>query len=408
MKINIQRKALVSALNTVRSAASSRGSLPALANVLLRASAKNLQLTCTDQEIYLRTDAEAVVHEPGACTVRADLLHSLARSFAGDTIELIALTNDLKITCGEAKYKLGTLPTDEFPPFPKLKEPVTFELPQGMVHQLISDTAFCQGNDGERPMLKGSFMELNGQLTVAACDGRRVATDAADIEGKFPTTKCILPTKAVRELLRLLEPSSATEEDPSPEGEGQGEGEPKAEGKSPKEKKPSEPSIMSVAIADATAQFHIGTTILVTKLVTGDYPNFRTVIPEEFDGVPVGRASLLGILQRVVLLANQCSIELAGQMLTVRGKGNKEIPGEATESLLIPPVTKERQVSFETQYLIEALSAIPDDEVLVHVKDQHSPAVFRVANKNWVCVIAAITPKEKPKDEPEKKPAARK
>jgi DNA polymerase III subunit beta len=376
MKLTIPRKGLVSALNVVKSAATAKGTLPILTHVALQTKGNKLTLACTDLEINLWTKTEATVDTQGAATVNAALLSNLVQSFSGEHVELIALTNDLKIACGDSKWKLSTMPIDEIPPAAKLKDPVGFSLPQHTLRRLLAETSFCQGTDEARIVLCSSLLRLNGSLTAASCDGRRVAVESSKLDSEEKVkTDLILPPKAIRELLRLL----STE---IPE-----EGKPAIE--------------VRVNVGTNLGQFDMGNTMLTTKLIEGSYPDFYKVIPEDTkDGVPVGRADLLNILKRVSLIADQCRLEFSGQTLTVRARGTKECPGEAVESLLIPK-TKEVSVSFNAQYLIDALAATEEDTVFVHVRDAKSPCMMKIPSKSWTCVTMCMTDQDK-KEEPKK------
>ena len=174
------------------------------------ANEKSITLTGCDLDLNLRVKVGATVTEPGKTTLRAGLLHEIARNATGETVTLNLVRNTLHVECGTVKFKLATVDPEDFPPFPRLKDPVEFTLEQSALHSMLRRTAFATSKDEERIIFNGSLISLNSKLAVAACDGRRLglievaAPDAAD-NTKLDKFDLILPAKSVRELLRLLD-----------------------------------------------------------------------------------------------------------------------------------------------------------------------------------------------------------
>lgn len=380
MKLSIPRKALSAALAAVKSATVNKPSLPILGNVLLKANKASLDLSGTDLDLTIRTRVAATVTAEGTTTVRASLFHDLVRSFAGEIVELELLKENLKITCGGSDgptgsvFRLGILSPDELPASPKLKDPIEFSMGQAALRSLLAETSFCQSQDPNRAVLNGSFIRVNGVVTVAGCDGRRLATEEGDLTTPTKeTADIVIPSKTTTALLGLLDPSV-----------------PDAEKENPKQ--------VTVTLTKNVAQFTFGDTIITSKLVEGAYPDYAKVIPKLGHGVPIGRADLLGALRRLNLISDTCALDFRGQTLAIRARGNKEIPGDAVETLLIPK-SPEMSIGFNTAYLMQALEAVDSDEIQFFAKDANAPAVLKIAGKTWLCVTAALT-KNDPKAAP--------
>jgi DNA polymerase III subunit beta len=381
MKISLPRQDLVAALNIVKAAATNKASIPILANVYLRADAKSkkLELTCTDMDIMVRTVIPADVEEKGECTVRAATLLGIVATFTGpEPVTLEALTHDLKIECGSARYKLGMLGSKEFPDDPKLKESRAFIVPQHQLRSLLDATAFCMSTDESRYVLNGSLVRFNGSLTAVATNGRCLAAEEVPWEGTVKdATDLVLPARTVAQLMSLLD------------------------AKAPDEGAPPQ---VTINLSASHAQFVIGETTVFSKLIEGNYPNYQQVIPKELGiAIPISRTDLLAVLKRVNLIHDSCKLEFEGQTLTIRARGKREIPGDAVETLFIPK-TEEREIHFNTQYLIDALNAVESDEVLFHVTESTMPAVIKVPARNWLCVIMPMRIGDAPEKE---KPAAK-
>jgi DNA polymerase-3 subunit beta len=378
MKLSIPRADLVSALAIVKTACVAKSAMPVLSNVALSTLTSKLELTGTDLELCLRTRIKADVQDTGDTTVKASLFYDICRSLTGDQISLQLFKEHLAIECGSSRYKLGVITTSEMPPAVKLKEPEEFDLPQAILRTLLAETSFAHSTDQSRMTLNSSFLRLNGHLTVVGCDGKRVVTEEAEVDlesnpKKMPKLDVIIPARAANELLRLLSDD-------------------------PDEKKP-----VRVAIAKNAAQFGFGDTVITTKLIEGDYPDYSRVIPAIKSSVPIGRADLLAALERVSLISEDCTLDFKGQSLVIRSRGNRELPGEAVENLLIPK-TGDLTVAFRASYLIEALRAIDSDQIEFTGTRDNGPAVLRAPGKKWVCVTAALVkPNEKAAEESDNK-----
>jgi len=378
MKLTIDRSVLSAALATVKSVVPSKSNLPILTHFLLHQKGSELDVTACDLDITVRTTVgctNTAKKIDSSCTVPAALFASLVGQLTDAPIELELVKHQLKLSSGSSTYHFGTMDPGEYCAFPDLKNPVEFDLPQAVLRQLLSQTSFAQSSDDSRYVLCGSYMQVNGKLTVVATDGRRIAVEDADVEKDLPETNMLMPIKAVRELQRLLA------------GE-------------PKEGESVAPPVR-VAIAANMGRFTLQDTVFITKLTEGTYPNYKAVIPEARQGVLIARADLLGAVKRVSLVSETCILEFDRYTLTVRSGKEKEGSGEGMETLPIPCSPPSGQhsccsdspkatVSFNGQFMIEALDAIEDDQICIQVADEITPALLTAPGKTWQCAIAPI------------------
>jgi DNA polymerase-3 subunit beta len=386
MKLTIPRKPLLEALASIKSAAGR--SMPILSCVAISTFEKSAELVCCNLDLTLRAKLECDIAKRGETCVPATLLHDLVKSFTGETVDLETDKSGLNLVCGTSRYTLAVLPIGEFPPAPSFRNAQEFELPQGVLRALLASTAYCASTDDARFIIQSSLLRLNGNVTVVSTDGRRLGLDSANVEGlPKPTgkggqsgTDYVLPSGAVRELIRLL---------PLP-----------SRGSATEEKLPS----VKVVTAENLCRFHIGmpdrgSVTLTTKLVEGKYPNFAQVIPSIRGRKPIaiGRADLLGCLQRTALISDDVKLAFHKQSLTITAINEKGL-GKAEESLLIAPAEKLTMV-FNVHYLIEALASVTDDEVQFYGADVGEPGVLHVAGKAWTSVIM-------PKGKADNKPKA--
>jgi len=388
MKLTIPRKPLLEALACIKGAAGR--SMPILSCVAISTFEKSAELVCCNLDLTLRAKLDCDIAKRGETCVPVTLFHDLVKSFTGETVELETEKSGLNIVCGTSRYTLAVLPVGEFPPAPSFRNAQEFELPQGVLRSLLASTSYCASTDDARYVIQSSLLRLNGNVTVVSTDGRRLGLDSADITGlKVGSAKkavdYILPSSAVRELIRLLPVADDAE------------------------KEKDQP--VRILTSENLCRFHmpgrgsVGDIVLTTKLVEGQYPNYAQVIPSIRGKKPIaiGRADLLGCLQRTALISDNVKLAFHKQSLTITAINEKGL-GKAEESLLIAPAEKLTML-FNVHYLIEALASVSDDEVQFYGAGVGEPGVLHVAGKAWTSVIM---PKGKADDKPkaDAKPAA--
>jgi len=250
--------------------------------------------------------------------------------------------------------KINGLSADEFPPLPKFKEDKKVVLPQETVRGMMKKTSFSISTDESRYVLNGIFISLKDhKMTMVATDGRRLAlvdeeVDVAEnSQGEF-----IVPAKAVNELNRLLQDKGEVE----------------------------------VRYAENQASFTLkdekGASILiVTKLIEGNYPNYRQVIPAETkERVGLAREEFLHALRRAEIMTSEKSnsVKMSFGKNKLEITANSPEVGEAKETLAINYKGAEMAIAFNPKYMIDPLNALSNDEVFLELIDELSPGVLKI------------------------------
>ncbi|MBI3852502.1 MAG: DNA polymerase III subunit beta [Verrucomicrobia bacterium] len=355
MNLTIAKEQIINGLQAVQNIVSTRTTLPILSNVLLRAEKDRLELTATDLDVTVSCGVEATVKKVGATTVPVKKLFGIVRELNNPELEIeVDDKHSCSLRSGASFYKINGLSADEFPPLPKLKEERKVVLPQEKVRSMMKKTSFAISTDESRYVLNGIFLSLKEhKLTMVATDGRRLAlvdeeVDVSDkSQGEF-----IVPAKAVNELNRLLQDKGEVE----------------------------------VRYNENQAAFTLkdekGFSILVaTKLIEGNYPNYRQVIPAEAkERVALSREEFLHALRRAEIMTSDKSnsVKLAFAKNNLAITANSPEVGEARESLAINYKGKEMSIAFNPKYLIDALNALPNDEVFIELIDELSPGVLKI------------------------------
>ena len=352
MKIALAKQVLLDGLNKVAGVVSTRPSMPILSNVKLEAVDGELQLTTTTMELTIQAKVPCLVETPGAITLPAKKLQSIIRELHDGEVTVSIKGNVATIRCNRAQFKLNGLPAEEFPSLPVFKEARELKVPQGMLNRGFRHTEFAISNDNTRYPLNGIYTCFqDGKLTLVATDGRRLALFENELE--FPESQQVaidIPSRAVAEVHRLLGDNGD----------------------------------VMVRITTNQASFDFGDTLLVTKLIDGNYPNYRQVIPSRYNERIVMSASELNeTVRRVALLSaektNTVRFRFAPGVMEVLssaanlGAANGEVP--------IDYNGRGTSITFNADYILAPLKAVGDGDVSLDLIDSSSPGVMRVADE---------------------------
>ena len=355
MNLTIAKDQILNGLQAVQNVVSTRTTLPILSNVLVRAAEGRVEFTATDLDVTVSCSVEANVQKPGATTIPVKKLFGIIRELNSPEIEIE--TDDKQVTsirAGSSFFKIRGLGADEFPPLPKFKEDKRISVPQEKFRSMLKKTSFAISTDESRYVLNGIFLSLKDhKITMVATDGRRLALvdEEAELSDKSQG-EFIIPAKAVNELTRLLQDTGDVD----------------------------------VNFSDNQAAFTLKSekgpgVFIVSKLIEGNYPNYRQVIPAETkERVALPREEFLHALRRAEIMTSdkQNSVKMAFGKNQLAITANSPDVGEARETMSINYKGKEMAVAFNPAYLIDPLNALTEDEVFFELIDELSPGVLKI------------------------------
>jgi DNA polymerase-3 subunit beta len=355
MNLTISKEQIINGLQAVQNVVSTRTTLPILSNVLLRAEGERLEFTATDLDVTIACGVEAKVKQPGGSTVPVKKLFGIVRELTNLEIDLeVDEKNMCIIRSGASFYKINGLSADEFPPLPKFKEDKKVVLPQETLKSMMRKTSFAISTDESRYVLNGIFLSLKDhKMTMVATDGRRLALVDEEMDvSEASQGEFIVPAKAVNELNRLLQDKGEVE----------------------------------IRYAENQASFTLkddkGSSILiVTKLIEGNYPNYRQVIPAETkERVQLMREEFLHALRRAEIMTSEKSnsVKLSFGKNKLEITANSPEVGEAKETLAINYKGPDMAIAFNPKYMIDPLNALPNDEIFLELIDELSPGVVKI------------------------------
>jgi DNA polymerase III subunit beta len=339
-------------LQSVSGIVERRHTLPILANVLIRKTGDQLQLTTSDLEIQIRTVAQ-MDGDAGnfTTTVGARKLIDILRTMPSDqTVSLESSASKLVLKGGKSRFTLQTLPAEDFPLVQEAASfgPV-FSVPQKTLKELLAQVSFAMAVHDIRYYLNGILFVAEGKtLSLVATDGHRLAFSSAQLDVEVPKQEVILPRKTVIEMQRLLS-----------DNEGQ----------------------IEMQFAGNQAKFSFGGMEFVTKLVEGKFPDYNRVIPKNHKNIiTLGRAALLATLQRTAILTSEKfkGVRLNIEPGTLRVASNNAEQEEAVDELDIDYAGDAIEIGFNVTYLIDALGNMPQEMVRLELSDSNSSALFTI------------------------------
>jgi DNA polymerase-3 subunit beta len=352
MKFSVSKEALIDGLNKTQNVVSSRANLPILSNVLIEAGENGLQLTTTDTDVTMRCSIPAIVEKPGATTIPVKRFSSIVRELPSMEVSVETDSkSNTKIRSGGSYFLICGLPAYEFPPFPQLSEGKEYKLQQSELKDGLRKTSYAISVDQTRYVLNGMlFAFKDNRLTLVATDGRRLALFETDLE--FPQSlesEIIVPTKAINELQRLL-------------GDG-GE--------------------ITIKATDNLVSFELNGSLLISKRIEGNYPNYRQVIPSEAkERITIEREAFYNAVHRVSLLSTDrsCSVRLTFTKNQLNISLNAPDIGEAQESLSVVYRGPELSIAFNPEFLLDPLRNLQTEEIYLELIDELSPGVIKIAS----------------------------
>ena len=356
MKISLSRENLLAVLQTVGGVVEKRQSMPILGNILFQVSQNTLTLTASDLEIETRASTELETSEGDfSVTLPAVKLISIIRAIPeGLTVVLNFEEMRCDLSAGRSKFKLSTLPADDFPVMDLSKTDLSFSIPQNQLKKIIHNTAFAMALQDVRFYLNGMLFDINHQtLRVVATDGHRLSTCTTQLATDgLPATQAILPRKGVLELQKLLGDDD---------------------------------SLLYFAIAKNYLTVHLEDTIFTCKLVDGRFPDFKRVIPADNEQlVQVDKDLFKRLLQRSAILSNDKSsgirLVLSTNLLTVHAKNVEQ--DESHEDMAIDYQGIEMEVGFNVHYIIEALNSMNEQCANLLMKDANSSCLINSNDDN--------------------------
>ena len=353
MEFFVEKSDLMRALNFVRHGAEKRCTMPVLSHFLLEAEGFELRITATDLEVAARTTCQAKVKAKGSAVVPGLRFLDIVRSASSGEVRCRTLENhSVQVTFGKSSFKIVGLAKSDFPDFPSIPKPIA-TLDAGLLRDCVEKTSFAVSAQESRYVLNGALLKLKpDSMTMVATDGHRLALveRKAQISNLKGELSVLIPQRMLQVLPQLAEDG----------GEG---------------------ASIEVSKNESHLCFSLGSSILASRLLIGEFPNYEAVLPKEFGkAVELNPEELRDVLRRVSLLADERvpGVRLALEKDRLEVLASSPEYGEAKESVETRYGQEALDIGFNAEYLLDFLRAVGTKvSIRMQVKDAASAVEFR-------------------------------
>ncbi len=348
MKFSCEKETLLNLISIASRAVTGKSSMPLLEGLLLTADSGALTVTGYDLSMGIRTTAQVDVVEPGRIVLNSRLFLEIVRKLPQDVIYLE--TDDKLMTtikCSRSVFNLMANEADEYPALADVSSDTGLSLPQPILKSMIAQTIFSVSDNESKPIHTGCLFEIEGnRLNVVAVDGYRLSVRRETVEGISGDMKFVVPGTSLREIERILGDDD---------------------------------EIVEIFPDKKNILFRIGGTTLITRLIDGEFLNYRAAIPNEFEHiVTADRQELIECIERVSLivsekLKNPVRFHFDGSYVqmscvTAIGKSYDECPFNGSIENL--------EIGFNNRYILDALRAAGDEQVKLQLKGALNPMII--------------------------------
>jgi DNA polymerase-3 subunit beta len=364
LKLSTKRTELVAKLSIVSRAVSTRAATQALSGILLAAGDNGVALTATDGEMGLRTELKAEVGGAGSALLPGRLLAELARSLGDEDVEIELRESepDVAIRSGGSSFRLRVLPVEDFPHLPEEgEEPL--KIPAPALAETVELVARAASRDDMRPVLTGVLVAASGQeMTMVATDSYRLAVKRTALESPIGgELEANIPAKALRELARLVTGGEVEQ--------------------------------VAVSLLPNQAVFRAGTVLLNTRLIDGQFPNFRQLLPESYEhDVRLPRPEFLDVARRVSQLAQRnAPLRLAFSQGELKVSASTPDVGDAEETMPAAFEGEPLEIGFNPEFLRDGIESVEGDEVMLRLISPLRPGLLQpVDNEDFRYLVMPI------------------
>ena len=371
MKMICEKENLLKAINSVTKAVAVRTTMPILEGILIQTNENNVKFTTYDLEIGIEYIIECDVKEQGATVVNSIMFSEIIRKLPDTEITITVNENNLLvIECEGSLYKLATMNPDEFPELPKIDIENSIQLEQNCLKDMVKKTIFAVSTEENRPIFTGCLFEIKeNKLNVVAVDGFRLAWKSKFLNNKVNDFSAVIPGRTLNEINKILLDSF---------------------------------DMIKIGVSKNQALFEMENCKIVTRLLDGEFLNYSSVIPSNWETrIRVDKNVIQNCFERVSLIsASSIEKEKKYPVKVLVDIGKVTISctnqtGDAKEEMYVSTEGKNLEAGFNPKYFLDALRAIDDQEVFIDFGSSISPCIIRpVDDGDYIYMVLPIRMKE--------------
>ena len=372
MKLICEKDNILKALNSVTKAVATKTTMPILEGILIQTNDNEVKFTTNDLEIGIEYIINCEVKEQGSTVVNAIMFSEIIRRLPDSEIKITLDDKDLLvIECEGSLYKLATMKPEEFPELPQINIENSIEMEQNALKDMIRKTIFAVSTEENRPIFTGCLFEIkNNKLNVVAVDGFRLAWKSKFLQNKINDFTAVIPGRTLNEINKIIIDSYDT---------------------------------IKIGVAKNQALFEMENCKIVTRLLDGEFLNYSSVIPENWETrIRVDKNAIQNCFERISLISAssiekekkypvKINIDIGKVTISCTNQ-----TGDAKEEMYVTTEGKNLEAGFNPKYFLDALRAIDDQEVFIDFGTSISPCIIRPVEEggDYIYMVLPIRLKE--------------
>jgi DNA polymerase-3 subunit beta len=359
MELTALKSDLMKASQVTQNIISTQSTLPILSNMLLEAKKDMIKIVTTDLDIGISYLFKADVINEGVITIPAKKFSDIIKELPNEEVKIVVKKNNaVEVRSGVSYFKLMGISKDEYPKLPAFTNKEFVTLSQVKLKKMLEMSLFAVSKDETRYVLNGILIEIkDNNIKTVATDGRRLNLIETRVElPQKINKKIIIPAKTTQELVRNLNQAGD----------------------------------VRIVFSDNQVCFEFDNTLLTTRLIEGEFPDYKKVIPGEIkEKVRVNKNNLMKAIKRVALFTNIDSIAIKMDIMKDKIVLSKSTPdlGEARDEVVAEYEGRELSIGFNPNYLLDILKVVSDETIDIEVVDPQKPAVIREKDKYVFIVL---------------------
>lgn len=363
MKIKCTKSNLLSAINIVSKAVSTKTTMPILECILIDVQADQIKLVANDLEIGIETLLVGEVIEMGRIAIEAKTFSDIVRKLPDSEIYMESTPDyEIKFRCEDIKFGIPSKSGEDFTELPEVEKTKSITISQHTLREVIKQTIFSTADNDNNKLMMGELFEVkDGKLTVVSLDGHRISLRNIELSGKADNAKVVVPAKTLSELSKII--SGGIED------------------------------MVDIYFSDRHILFEYDNTVVVSRLIDGEY--FKIIQMLSIDHkmrVRVNKKNLLDSIDRTTIVISEADkkpiiVTIKDDNMNITVASQK---GSLNENLEIEKEGDEIIIGFNPRFLMDVLRVIDDDEVFLYMKDAKSPCIIKDDKESYVYVVLPI------------------
>lgn len=363
MKITCLKSTLLSGVNIVLKAVSTKTTLPILECILIEAKDNVIKLTANDMELGIETIIEGTIIEAGKIAIEAKLFSEIIRKLPDNDVTIT--TNDnyqALITCEKAKFNISGKSGDDFSYLPIIERDKFITLSQFTLKEIIRQTIFSISDNENNKLMTGELFEVNGnRLNVVSLDGHRISIRNIELKESYDSIKVVVPGKTLNDISKIL-PGETDE-------------------------------YVKIFFTGKHILFEFNTTTVVSRLLEGEYYKISQMLSSDYETkIKINKKEFLNCIDRASLLIKESDkkpiiIHISEETMELK---IQSAIGSMNEEIEISKEGKDILIGFNPKFLMDALRVIDDEEINIYLVNPKAPCFIRDEDQNYIYLVLPV------------------